>query len=95
MGKECIKSQIIAVGDEIQKLESEIQKKRSLIVDLEHQKELRIQEISKNYDHQVQQLKERKKIFLAMDYAPLEKLLEISAALDSRVGRVSEVIKEL
>lgn len=88
VGKECIKSQIDAVELEIAKLETAVREKENLIQELNRQKALRIQEIGGNYDDQIQQLKERKQVFLTMDREPMEQLMGVSTTLDAKVEGV-------
>lgn len=95
VGKECIKSQIIAVEREVEKLETTVQEKKLVIQHLRSQKQQHAQEIWKKYDDQLQQLKERKHIFLTMDRSPLENLVEISWVLDAKVEWTLSLTKEL
>lgn len=88
VAKEAIKSQIISVELEVQKLEWEIQEKKNAIGQLKEKRDSRAQEIWIKYDEKVTQLKERKHIFLTMDNTPLENLVEISRTLDARVDGV-------
>lgn len=88
VAKEAIKSQIMSVELEVQRLEWEIQEKKNAVGILKEKRDARAQEIWSKYDEKVSQLKERKHIFLTMDNTPLENLVEISRAFDAKIDGV-------
>lgn len=94
VGKECIKSQIASVESAVARLEQEIDEKKQKVQDLQREKDKVREEIAQKYDIQLQQLKERKQIYLTMDMDSLDGIVEASRKMDARVDGVLALAQE-
>lgn len=94
VGKECIKSQIASVEFAVARLEQEIDEKKQKVQDLQREKDKVREEIAQKYDIQLQQLKERKQIYLTVDMDSLDGIVEASRKMDARVDAVFALAQE-